>query len=207
MPFVPFLQAAELQIRGLLDGQRICNTLGFRKDTLITGAMLGELCYAINDWWITNTPGLLPSSYVFSEVYGIMLDSPTSGAFTSAIGAGTVGTMGGAPLPNVNTLAIKFTTNRRGRSYTGRNYWPGLSEAVVTGNVVSDDLADAIVALYSQLIVWLPDDFPPGWTWSVLSRYTGGEPRIVGEEEPITAVSTTDRIIDTQRRRLPGRGL
>lgn len=206
MVFVPFPQCAEVQIRAVLAGQHICNVLGFRKDTLITPTMLAELAFSLADWWGVNAPTLLPSSYVFSEVYAYMLDTPSSASATNALGAGWVGTMSGAPLPNCNTLAFKFSTNRRGRSFTGRNYWAGFTEEAVVLNEVIDSVVDNIVALYTQLITWDPGDFPPGWTWSVLSRYNLGEPRLVGEDTPIVQVSTTDRIIDTQRRRLPGRG-
>lgn len=207
MAFVPFENCAEVQIRGLLGGQHICNVLGFKKDALIDLVDLAALAFALADWWGTNAPPLLPTSYAFSEVYAYLLDTPESGSATNATGAGWLGTADGDPLPNVNTLAFKFNTARRGRSYTGRNYWPGFTEIAVTNNTVSDAVADAIVALYTQLIVWDPGDFPPGWTWSVLSRYNGGEVRLEGHAQPITHVSTTDRIIDTQRRRLPGRGL
>jgi hypothetical protein len=207
MVFVPFAYAAQVQIRGLLDGQHICNTLGFEKDSEIDTPMLAQLAYALADWWGANAPTLLPPSYTFSEVYTYALDIPESISATSGLGAGWLGTQPGAILNNASTLAIKFSTAKRGRSYTGRNYWPGFTTNSVNGNYVTDTMADAIVALYSQLLVWDPLDFPEGWTWAVLSRYNLGSPRLVGWVQPITAVSTTDRTIDTQRRRLPGRGL
>jgi hypothetical protein len=168
--------------------------------------MLQEFIFSLNNWWVFNALSRLPPAYQFSEIYGYMLDAPDSAAFTSSVGAGALGTRGGAAMPNSTTLAFKFSTNRRGRSYSGRNFWPLFVEGDVFNNTVSDFIADSIVSMYSQLIVLDPNSFPAGWTWVVNSRYNGNEARLVGFSEPITSVGTSDRIIDSQRRRLPGRG-
>jgi hypothetical protein len=206
MVFVPFLQSIDVQIRGVMDNQRVANTLGFRYFELIGPGPLSDLAASLNQWWTLHARPLLPSSYQFAEVYAYMLDGPNSAAVTDGANAGWIGNRGSIPMPNNVSLAIKFNTNRRGRSYTGRNYWAGFTESDVALNTITDPIADYIVALYERLLWLAPPDFPSGWTWCVNSRYNGGEARLQGASEPITAVSTTDRIVDSQRRRLPGRG-
>jgi hypothetical protein len=67
------------------------------------------------------------------------------------------------------------------------------------------DAADglAYVAAYSNV-----DDVIADFdgTWCVVSRHLDGLPRDIGITRKITTVILTDLTIDSQRRRLPGRG-
>jgi hypothetical protein len=75
----------------------------------------------------------------------------------------------------------------------------------VTGNTLNAGYASDFVIAYNDLLpggVFEPD----GWRWVVLSRYTAGAPRAAGVAFAVTRALFTDLTVDSQRRRLPGRG-
>jgi len=71
-------------------------------------------------------------------------------------------------------------------------------------------MADMIAA-YSQLLVG-GAALPVGWEWVVVSRYSGTDvnddpvPRVTGIATLVSNVLFTNNTVDSQRRRLPGRG-
>jgi hypothetical protein len=79
----------------------------------------------------------------------------------------------------------------------------GLTENDVAGNQLNSIVQAAFVAAYEELLD--PAVITVG-EWSVASRFTNNEPRTTGISAPVTAVQATDNIVDSQRRRLPGRG-
>jgi hypothetical protein len=203
MVFVDVPNTAQIEMRGTLHGERVENTLYFNRDTgTIDQTILDALTAFMAAEYDLAWEDVLPSAYVHSEVYGTDLTSATSFASTNTDQAGNPGALSGASLPGGTTFAISFRTANRGRSGRGRNYWPGLMEADVTGNLLSAGAADSFLAVYQRLI----DSPPTGWTWGVVSRYHNGAPRSTGIFQPITNVIYTDLAVDSQRRRLAGRG-
>ena len=85
----------------------------------------------------------------------------------------------------------------------GRNYIVGLAEDVVSGNSVTPGFAAAVTAAYTALIT--ATGAGP-WLWVVVSRYSNGAPRSQGLAQAVNAALLTDTNIDSQRRRLSGRG-
>lgn len=107
-------------------------------------------------------------------------------------------------LPNSVTIAVKWSTARRGRSFRGRTFHIGLHEPQVVGNQLQAVDAAAMQQAYEALLdsVALSIDFE---ALVVVSYCGGGAWRNPPITTPITNV-TVDPIIDSQRRRLPGRG-
>lgn len=107
-------------------------------------------------------------------------------------------------LPNNNTLAVKWGTAFRGRSFRGRTFHIGLQEAQVTANIATAATVTALLAAYQDLLdrIALSIDLA---SLVVVSYCGGGAWRAVPLVTPISSVSI-DPTIDSQRRRLPGRG-
>jgi hypothetical protein len=83
-------------------------------------------------------------------------------------------------------------------------------EGQTTGaNQIDSATAAAFVDAYSLLLDFGQDI---GASWVVVSRFSGVDangdpiPRAAGVTTPITSVLVVDNIVDSQRRRLPGRG-
>jgi hypothetical protein len=79
----------------------------------------------------------------------------------------------------------------------------GIRKSQVTLNVVSADFVAIWDAFYNGLIGGA--DIDP-WVWVVASRITNGAPRVTGLSQPVTSWLVVDLAVDSQRRRLNGRG-
>jgi len=86
----------------------------------------------------------------------------------------------------------------------GRLYYVGLCESNVTGDQVSEAFQTGIIENWEAFF----DDIEtavPGIEHVIVSRCSGGVWRTDAVVTPVTALST-DRIVDTQKRRLLGHG-
>lgn len=143
------------------------------------------------------------NSVVFREVYVTDLTTAVSPTVADTSSAGIVGgTSTSSGMPGNVTICTSFRTAGRGRSARGRNYFIGLVESVVTGNAATTTLTTALVEAYEALLL-SPE---PGFTWVVLSRFAEGAPRVTALAQTVTSVVLVDSNVDSQRRRLEGRG-
>lgn len=203
MAFQPAAGIAKAELRGSLFGQQIENVLHFKFNSAITGTAIEALAAALDDWMVSNYIALMPAEYLYRETYVKDLTTAFSSEWTSYVNAGDAGTLDAAMPGNV-AWAVKFNTGSSGRSYRGRAYVP-CTRANVDDNVVLLSFATNWVAGFAALITALASD-APDWTWVVLSRVTGGVPRPDGVGTPITTIGWSDLNVDSQRRRLNGRG-
>lgn len=205
MPFQAVPDAALINVQGLLDGQQTVNTLGFRLNVpgVVNAAQLASLCESVAIYWAANQMGQLPEQWTLAKVTGRVLDVEDGPVAESTLNSGDPGGLVGNLMPNNVTLAIAFRTGLGGRTNRGRNYWPAFLEADVSNSAISFARASAIVATYEGMMGAGTVD--SAWRWCVISR------KIIdvsgaGRGVPITSVVVNDLVVDSQRRRLPGRG-
>lgn len=111
---------------------------------------------------------------------------------------------GGSALPGNVTVASKWSTGLAGRSFRGRTYLVGLPVGNNTTNAnlldagYLSDLQDAYTALIADITA---DDR----TFVVASFYHDNAPRVSAVMTEIIAVTVNNQL-DSQRRRLAGRG-
>lgn len=204
MAFIPVPNVAAIEIRQLEGLQQVENTLYFLHAGAITPAALQQLVQDMMDFWIAN---MIPvqSGYVqLLEVYGRSLDNVSGYEETVTPTSATFGAEGGDAMPNNVTICVSFRTGLTGRTSRGRNYWIGLAEGQVTSNLVNGSAIADILDAYTGMVG--EEAVSAGWTWVVVSRYLNGSPRVSGSALTVTNVICTDNIVDSQRRRLPGRG-
>jgi len=205
MTFIPVENCAHVLIQGSLFGQQVDNDLYFRHTTgPIAASDLVTLATDIGSWWTTTIVPLLNEQY--TAIFARARDLTTQFGFSSEVSLGaTAGGVTGESAPNNCTMAVSFRTAFVGRSNRGRNYVPVLTNSQVTDNTIDAGFATDIVNGYALLIAG-GGATPAGWTWVVVSRFNAGLPRVAGVFNEIFTVLTTDLIVDSQRRRLPGRG-
>lgn len=203
MAFIPVLNTAMCELRFTLFGQQIENVLYFEHTGSISTLDLQNLATAL-DLWVANYYLLagLSQDIAYREVFVTDLTTATSPTASASVNAGDIGTLTQPSLPGGTCIVASFRTAGRGRSSRGRNYISGLGESTVTGNQVALVITTQFITAYEELI----NNPPTDWQWVVVSRYTGGNPRASGVTEPITSVTFTDLNVDSQRRRLTGRG-
>jgi len=116
----------------------------------------------------------------------------------------TFGGSANAALPGNVTLSIKFDGGFVGRSKRGRMYWLQLKESDVVGDLVQTVSLAAIVggveAFFEDIQAAVPD-----WQHVVVSYCQDNNWLSEGQTTVIDNYSS-DGIVDSQRRRLTGRG-
>lgn len=203
MPFIPVPNCLMAEIRYLWDNQQVENTLYGVGSPSVTLGMAQGLADSLFAWWDTNMKPLQGTTVNLREIHVTDLTSVDSFTHTRVSSPIVPGTRVGPVMPNSVALAIKFNTAKRGRSFRGRNYVLGMVEGDVTNNNFEAAYVTAVQAAYVLLDGVFDDN---GLTWSVVSRFSGGDPRVTGITTPVTTVGVTDGVVDSQRRRLPGRG-
>lgn len=204
MVFVPGPNIAQAEIRMVQDSQQIENVLYFDMGGVATPSDYEQLAFDLWQWWAADRAPLTAPQVSLVEVYVTDLTSDTAPVYSYTGTSGPItGTAASAVLPANVTICVSFRTAGRGRSARGRNYVPGLTEADVVNNTLDAGTAGSILEAYQEL---LPEGAITTGTWVVFSREEDGAPRTIGLAQPVTSVVITDRTVDSQRRRLPGRG-
>jgi len=204
MAFVPFPSTVMASVRELWLGQEVENTLYFDYDGVPSGADVSEVASHLLTYW---TATMMPLQSVTTQLLGVYAKSLAAEvapiAFASP--AGTVnGSVSGQSCPSNVSVAVSFRSGFSGRSGRGRNYWIGLPEGLVDGNVIADSLLNNIRLAYEGMIG--ADAVTTGATWVIASRFHDNAERLTGTTFGVESVTYSNNTVDSMRRRLPGRG-
>jgi len=204
MDFVPVPDGALVELVGQLDGQVCENTLWFQNSADFGASDLLDLGNGVIEWWRDQmAPGISDQVTITGANVTDMRTQTGPGVFvlpsTPLAGEGT-----SPPAPNNVALCISFRTAFRGRSARGRNYIYGLQENQYTKSRVDAGVTDFFQDAYAVMVGG--GTLVPGWEWCVVSRITAGNPRTSALVRPVIAAVVVDPVLDSQRRRLPGRG-
>jgi hypothetical protein len=155
--------------------------------------------------WKTYMLPQLTSDYQLRETYAVDLTdntAPTGTATTSPFPEGAVAEQAA---PGGTCLAFSFRTDGRGRSSRGRNYISGFSEQVISGNNVNS-VAQGVLLQALQDYFNTMAASALGLEHVIISRIESGIPRLNALVQTVTAITLVDGRLDSQRRRLTGRG-
>jgi hypothetical protein len=207
MAFQPVAATALVELIYLCAGQRCENTLYFRHSaTDWVTSELTALGTSISSWWANEMAALVSTEVSLVQIDITALATQFSPKVVQPLSPVITGELGSSVLPNNATFCTTFTTALRGRAFRGRNYFVGLAESVVSGSTVGSTHAQDIRNAYNTLLggsSYLDEDTH----WVVVSRVVNN---VVQMPTALTnfVVSTThaDLTVDSQRRRLPGRG-
>jgi len=193
-----------------MQGQQVENTLWFEFATDPAAADLIVLGTAIRDWWIAQYKPLVSSACELREVVVSSMTTASSAQVTVTPTATAAGSAGANIMPGNVTMSVSFRTALRGRSFRGRNYVAGMTEDQVAGNIFVSTITGTWKSAYEAIAAAIAST---GWTWVVVSRFSGVDavtkvpiPRATGVTTPVLAVVVVDDFVDSQRRRLAGRG-
>ena len=203
MAFIPILNVVQVELVFNWNGQVVENVLHYSKASPWNPAAAAELGAGLVTWWNTGMKPIVSSTLQFQQIKFTDLASETGFTLAYATGLPLNGTSGSPSSPNNVTVAMTKRTALRGRSYRGRIFHLGLVEEQCVNSALNTGVAAGLVALYAALT-----DFPLTGDEAILcvaSRYNNGAPRVTGVATPVVSI-TTDGVIDSQRRRLPGRG-
>lgn len=187
----------------LFSSQRVQNVLHFLASTAPDLENMEDLGTALIASWNTSMKALHVSTVSLIEVRLTDLTTQNSPVVNVSTGLPSAGTATGDGMPNNVALVYTKHTALRGRSFRGRIYDFGWSETNNAGNTVSPTVTGTMVNAYSAMRSIALTDM--NYNMVVVSRYADKAPRTTGIATLVTSIST-DGVVDSQRRRLPGRG-
>lgn len=186
-------------------GQKMMNNFNVLSGGGVLQADMDRIQLKLLDWLTANwkpasgntaSCSLMVGQYIGVEG-GIQKDYVVSPA--------VVGTVNTGAMPANVTFCAKWGTGFAGRSARGRTFHIGLTSGNVSGNTLIGASVTAFVAVYTALLTKLG----AGGTVDklvVTSYCNNGFWRINASSLPVTGVSI-EANLDSQRRRLTGRGM
>jgi hypothetical protein len=202
MPFVEAPDTARLTMGFTQDGQTIVNVFHFYKAGGYTSLIdLEQLGTDASEQWRNFILPKMSTDVTGCNVKVVDI-SQEFGNGTEFIDPMT-GTGSASPLPVNDTFCIKWVTGRTGRSYRGRTYHIGIGADWVTDSKLQVLKATQLVEAYND---WFEAMQGLEHQLVIVSYHTNGvanDPAIV---TPVTGATYADLNLDSQRRRLPGRG-
>lgn len=203
MGFIAVPNVSQFQMVFTYDSQRCINTIHVQHVSGWLQANQITVAGVLKDWWNSSIKPIAPPTLSLIQIDYRDLSTYDGVGGTYVTGLPSAGLSSFAQLPNNVTLAVALKTARRGRSYRGRLYHLGLDESEVTGNQVLPGIITQLSDAYGDLMDNVNN--VPDCTLVIVSRYSNKTPRLAGVATPVTGI-TVEPTIDSQRRRLPGRG-
>lgn len=204
-PFIPIPNTASVEMIYSLYSDVVENCFSVSSNTPFTLTLLQELRAVFDTWHATSFVGDLASDTVLQRIRTRALDSPSSPTEDYHLPVPRGGSIGGASFPSNVTFAVKLATALAGRSYRGRIYIPSICLGCAGSNQVTPGAQAAYISSLTTLMTNLTAH-NANWQLCVASRYNNGAWRTTGVCTPATGWSAVNSALDSQRRRLPGRG-
>lgn len=157
---------------------------------------LGLLAIAFRDWWVNQYRSMCSVQVSLTEVTATDVSVPNGAQFTLNVSPPSPGQLAGAPAPQNATQTISWRSGFSGRRNRGRSYTVGLNEGDAGDlDTINGTRTNGLAAIAAQLISSI---LAAGWEL-VVASYTWNQTR------PILS-AIVDNVVDSMRRRLPGRG-
>jgi len=204
MPFVPAPHIVELQFRFTNAGEQTENRIHLNVGATPTALDLANINEAAKEWYDGNMVTLEPTSVSLREIYSKSLETQPGPEATLTLGLPLPGTSAFQALPSNASLAVSLRSGETGRSARGRWFWQQLAENQVDTNTVTTGAQADILAALNNLKNAMTD---VSATWSIVSYRHNNAPRVGGPVYfVVSSILLVDATVDSQRRRLPGRG-
>lgn len=202
--FIKVNDTARVVFKYLAMGQTIENVFWFSRPGGYVTADLVELAEECGASWVTNLKPLILSIVQLVDITAT--DAEVQNGNQAQVAMSQFGSNANGPLETPGTtFAIKFATARIGRSYRGRMYWPLLDTTHVNDGALAANHANALVAAVGN---FFNDVQSVTGSFHVIASYQNDCAwRAEGVATPVTSYSYSDLNLDSQRRRLPGRGI
>jgi len=204
MAFIPAPNGAMVKVYGDMFGETVITTFPFRFNDEPVIENLEFLAGKIDDWMNDSWLPIVGAqySYVRTTVIGLSFEEDLFTEITLSAGNGADM---GDPLPNNVTLSVKRSSGLTGRSARGRVYVPGITSTMLSApNVIDSTFSDAFAAALNLLV---DPTFATDWQHVIWSYQHNGAPRSEAFPYGIDLYVAVNLVLDSQRRRLPGRGI
>jgi len=203
-PYIPVPNTVEARLNYATGGGVAQNVLNFTFDHAPTIGDLTQLGVDLSAWFGADMAPLMNSGVSLQSI--VLTDlTVENGAQIEYTTGMPIGGSGGSSMPDNVTLAVKHTTAFRGRSYRGRTYLVGPPREMLQDiDHFSTPYTSNVENAFDDLLVG--DFLANGSAFSVVSRCQNGAWLATGVSTPVEN-NTVEPTVDSQRRRLPGRGI
>lgn len=185
------------------DTRNLVNTLHFTRSPSWNLAQMTTLANDLKAWWNTIYRTGVPPAVLLSQVQVRLLDPGNPLAVDLPVIPAIPGTRAGNPDAGNVTVTLSERTGLAGRAHRGRIYAPSLTEADVGD---TDLLSSVAVTQFSNAIANLIFGFSTNGATPVIFHRPQLIPHPLDNTFDIVTTWVLENIIDSQRRRLPGRG-
>jgi hypothetical protein len=203
MIFVPVPNTAKIELVYSIDGQTLENVMHFVGANPPTETDLTNLAADARLMWHGTFRNIQALGCQLVKIKATDCSSEDGAAIEYTTLLPDTGTISEEMMSNNVTACVSLKTAKRGRSYRGRIYVPGLPISAVSTNTLTTTVVNYLNSYFSEWN-WLDNDGEP-WGLVVASRYHNNQPRVIGVTTPVTSFITNSTVA-SQRRRLPGRG-
>jgi hypothetical protein len=203
MAFQRVPNTMQVDVLYLLFGQRVENVFYIQAVDGIDAVVLADTADMMINWVSTQ---LMPAlsvdlTFIGVEVRNLDIEAGSIIARTPAVPVNG-GTAVSSEPGNVS-FCVSLRSLSAGRSFRGRKYIPGMPITQRVGNTVQPGWVTDLLDAFNNLITVLN---AADRLLVVVSRIAAGVARIEALATPVVSVTNTDFFIDSQRRRLTGRG-
>lgn len=204
-PFIPAPNTVSVELIYGVFSQVVENVFHVENNAPFTLAQIQTLRGVFDNWdnvtWKTWRHNLI----LLNRIRIKALDTINSPFEDYNLPAPRAGTQGNAQYPLNVTFAVKLASTQAGRSARGRIYVPGLYTTAVSNNQVTQAFANGIVAALTTLMANIVASSANQKL--VITSYRANKAwRGTAVNFPVATVAAVDLNIDSQRRRLTGRG-
>lgn len=203
MPDLPVPDTMQAETIFTLFGQTIENVYHIVSPTGVDAAALLDCAEAVHDWVGASLMPKMPDqvTYVRTEVKNISI--PAGGMVVRVPSGVVTGAIAGGAEPGGTTFSIALRTGNTGRSYRGRKFVPAVPVIHRVGNGVAAAWANDLVTVFNDLRTALAAF---NQVLVIVSRIQDNLELLIPITTEVIAVNYTNLDIDSQRRRLTGRG-
>jgi len=203
MAFQAVPNTVQVDVVFLLFGQRVENVYHVNYPSGVDAATLVDTRDTFIEWL---TGAWLPSMANDLQLIEIDVTNLSFSGGSMLAWSPPTTMMGGAASgsePGNVSFCVSARTGASGRSFRGRKYVAGVPTSVRTGNTASSDWVATLTTALNALITLLGD---VNGLLVVVSRISEGVERLEGIVTEIISWTASDLFLDSQRRRLTGRG-
>lgn len=197
MAFVAIPGVVQVEARFTLFGQQIENV--YHVGGLPSPAPVADMELIAGVFNTAVSGSMMPqmsADLIFREIFVRDLSEAGGAEFTLATTPAQPGGVGAESAASNAAFCVALRTARGGRRYRGRKYFSGMPRTLVTADVINTTWADQMVAFLSELIASVE---AAGFFLGIVSK-------LLHAITPIISASAVDLNVDSQRRRLVGRG-
>lgn len=204
MPFIPVVDTLKVVMNFSINSQQVINIFNFKYNSPPGLTERSALATAMHTFWTNQLKPQLTADIGLERIDVIDLNSASAPSTTLIIAPREVGTLSATVgTPSGMALVVTHRTALRGRNFRGRTYLAGHSGNALTSPTTYNltNIGNILTAM-----AWLLNAVnTAAGIISVVSRQLNNAPRGTGITTPITGFSM-DNLLDSQRRRLQGRG-